>query len=208
MKSFFLFLAPLVIAVQETWFLPTDPYDFSLRNYCLYRYDEVNGIRRHGGTGLYISKDLTHTEIALNSPLQVVACTVRLNRRNIDICSVYIPPDYDTTELLRNLDALVAQFENPFVLLGDFNGHSPLWDRQRNDRDHRGRIIEDFLNSHNLVILNKGDSTHFSFSHNTQSAIDLSICSSSICTLFEWSTDSDVYDSDHFPIKIHTTFDT
>ena len=51
-KMFFLLLAPIIIALQETWFLPTDPYNFSLFNYSLYRYDETDGERRHGGTAL------------------------------------------------------------------------------------------------------------------------------------------------------------
>ena len=148
---------------------------------------------------MYISKDFPHTEITLNSRLQAVACTVRFYGRNIDICSLYIPPDFNNSELSQDLNALVSQFKNPFLLLGDFNAHSLS--------DQRGYIVEDFVNVNNLVILNKGDDTHFSFSHNTSSAIDLTICSPAISTFFEWSVDSDVHDSDHYPIKVHITSD-
>ena len=207
-KQFFLFLTPIVIAIQETWFLPTDQYNFSLSQYNLFRFDNVNGYRRHGGVALYINTDFTHSEIDINTPLQAVACTVRLNGRLIDFCSIYIPPDHDNTDLLRSLNDLVKQFNNPFILLGDFNAHNPIWNHDSCASDHRGHIMEDFINTHDLVLLNKGNNTHFSLSHNTESAIDLSLCSQSIATLFDWSIDSDIFESDHYPIKIHTTFDT
>ena len=207
-KIFFLLVAPIIIAVQETWFLPTDPYNFTLFNYTLYRYDETDGERRHGGAALYINNDYVQQQITLNTPLQAVACTIRLNGRNIDICSIYIPPNADNSTLERDLNNLISQFEHPFVLLGDFNAHSPMWGRNTRASDNRGDIIEQFLDNHQLVLLNKGDNTHFSLTHNSESAIDLSICSPQICSLFDWSVDSDIYHSDHYPIKIHTTFNS
>ena len=200
-KMFFLLLAPIVIALQETWFLPTDPYNFSLFNYSLYRYDETDGERRHGGVALYINNDFVHDQIIVNTPLQAVACTIRLNGRKIDICSIYIPPNIDNRTLERNLDQLISQFNNPFLLLGDFNAHNAMWGRNTRTSDARGDIIEHFLDIHQLVLLNKGDNTHFSLAHNSESAIDLSICSPQICSLFEWSVDSDIHHSDHYPIK-------
>ena len=207
-KMFFLLLAPIVIALQETWLLPTDPYNFSLFNYSLYRYDETDGERRHGGVALYINNDFVHDMITLNTPLQAVACTIRLNGRKIDICSIYIPPNTDNSVLERNLNQLITQFEHPFLLLGDFNAHNPMWARNITVSDQRGDIIERFLDIQQLVLLNKGDSTFFSLSYNTESAIDLSICSPQICNLFEWSVDCDIHHSDHYPIKIQTTFDS
>ena len=205
-KPFFLLLAPIVLALQETWFLPTDFSTYSLFNYSLYRYDETNGERRHGGVALYINNDFVHDQLTLNTPLQAVACTIRLNSRKIDICSIYLPPNTDNSTLERNLTQLISQFHNPFVLLGDFNAHNPMWGRNTHTSDERGDIVERILDIHQLVLLNKGDDTYFSFSHNSESAIDLSICSPEISTLFEWSIDGDVYHSDHYPIKIRTTF--
>lgn len=205
---FFLLLAPIVIALQETWFLPTDPYNFSLFNYSLYRHDETDGERRHGGVALYINNDFVHDRITLNTPLQAVACTVRLHGRMMDICSLYIPPASDNNLLERSLTQLIAQFQHPFLLLGDFNAHSPMWGRTRQVSDERGNIIERFLDTNQLVVLNKGDHTYFSLSHNSESAIDLSICSPQICNLFDWSVDCDIHHSDHYPIKLGTTFQT
>lgn len=127
MKAFFSILTPIIIALQETWFQPTDTYNFNLTNYSLYRFDDVTGARRSGGTALYVSNDFTNCQISLNTELQAVASSIRLNGRMIYICSLYIPPDFDNTNLLRNLDNLVTQFQNPYLILGDFNAHSPTW---------------------------------------------------------------------------------
>ena len=126
-RNFFSVLAPIIIALQETWFLPTDPYNFQLHNYTLYRFDQVGGERRHGGVALYLSNDFTTQQIDLETDLQAVASTIYIHGRNIDICSIYIPPDYNNNELLQDLNNLVRQFHNPYILLGDFNAHSPVW---------------------------------------------------------------------------------
>ena len=99
MKNFFSVLAPIVIALQETWFLPTDHYNFNLSNYTLYRQDDISGQRRQGGVALYVNNDYTHDEILLQTDLQVVASTLCINGRNIDVCSIYIPPSSNTDEL-------------------------------------------------------------------------------------------------------------
>ena len=205
MKNLFSVLAPVIIALQETWFLPTDQYNFNLFNYSLYRHDEVSGERRHGGVALYINNNFSHNPINLRTDLQVVACTIFLNGRNVDVCSIYIPPDSDPTQILPALNNVVTQLRNPFLLLGDLNAHSPSWWRsQRLDR--RGQKVEDFISAHNLILLNKNQPTYFSLSHNTETAIDLALCSPLLGTWFDWTIDSDIYNSDHYPILLHLTF--
>ena len=206
MKNFFSVLAPVILALQETWFLPTDPYNFNLFNYSLFRHDEIFGQRRHGGVALYINNNYTHSQIQVQTDLQAVACTVFINGRNIDICSVYIPPDNDTTDLLNELNALILQFNHPFLILGDFNAHSPNW-WQEQRLDVRGQKIEDFIATNNLVTLNQDQPTYFSMTHNTESAIDLSLCSPLLGTWFDWSVDGDIHNSDHYPIFLKTTFE-
>ena len=159
-RNFFSVLAPIIIALQETWFFPTDPYNFQLHNYTLYCFDQVGGERRHGGVALYISNDFSHSQIAINTTLQAVAWTIHINGRNIDICSIYIPPNYDNNGLLQQMNDLVRQFTHPYLLLGDFNAHSPDWWTSQL-LDGRGRQVEDFLSAHNLVTLTNNQPTHF-----------------------------------------------
>ena len=206
MKHLFSVLTPILIALQETWFLPTDPPNFGITNYSLYRQDDTTGGRRRGGVALYVCNDFVHSQINLNTEIQAVACTLRLNGRHIDFCSLYVPPDTDDALLHDGLRRLVSQLKNPYVLLGDFNAHSPAWSRDYVQTDRRGRIIENFIDNHRLVLLNTGANTHLNLGHNTQSAIDLSLCSASLGNDFDWEVDGDIYDSDHFPIKLIPTF--
>ena len=51
--------------------------------------------------------------------------------------------------------------------------------------------------------MNAEDSyTYFSKTHNTFSSVDLSLCSSLIVDLFEWTVLDDTYTSDHYPIVV------
>ena len=172
----------------------------------MYRHDELFGQRRHGGVALYIQNNFSHTQLHVDTELQAVACTVYMNGRSIDVCSLYIPPDSDNSELRRHLNHLVSQFHNPYLLLGDFNVHSPSWWNWQS-LDARRKIIDDFVDINRLVILNCNQPTHFHFSRNTESAIDLSICSPCLAPWFQWTVDGDVHDSDHYPIYLHSTFD-
>lgn len=57
------------------------------------------------------------------------------------------------------------------IICGDFNAHSSLWGSTRTDEN--GRIIEEYMDEHNLVCLNDGRGTRFDVGRGTESAIDL-----------------------------------
>lgn len=68
--------------------------------------------------------------------------------------------------------------------------------------DSRGHLIEEILNEENLFLLNTKSPTHISMSSGNQSSIDLSIASSSLFPLLQWSVIDDLHGSDHFPLLI------
>ena len=106
-----------------------------------------------------------------------------------------------------NFNNVVTQLHNPFLLLGDLNAHSSSWwRRQRLDR--RGQKAEEFISAHNLKLFNKNQTTYFSLCYNTETAIDLAICVLLYLALGLTGTyiDSDIYNSDHYPILLHLTF--
>ena len=86
--------------------------------------------------------------------------------------------------------------------MGDFNAHNPLWGG--NNLDQYGGIVENILNTNDVILYNDGSMTYHNIYTNTFSAIDLSICSSNIALEFNWSVNNDLYGSDHYPI--HLTF--
>ena len=96
---------------------------------------------------------------------------------------------------------LVDQLPEPFLLIGDFNAHNPLWGSPASCQ--RGSLVADLINHLNLVCLNTGAPTYLSDTTHTYSHLDLAICTPRLARLFEWYALSDTYSSDHFPCVIH-----
>ena len=76
----------------------------------------------------------------MNTNLQAVAVNVTLSKK-VTICSIYLPPS-DTLSK-HALVNLIDQLPHPFMLVGDFNGHSKVW--SCSDTNDRGEIIEDVI---------------------------------------------------------------
>ena len=166
-------------------------------NYDVYMKNPRDGDRAHGGAAIIVNKSVQHTTIRLNTELQAVAiraCFVK----EITICSIYIPPRSGFT--LHSIQSLVNQLPSPFLLLGDFNSHNPLWGGDM--LDSAGKIIDDIIQINDLALYNDGTMTFHNIYNNTFSAIDLSICSPSIHLDFDWSVDDYLHGSDHFPIHL------
>ena len=97
---------------------------------------------------------------------------------------MYLPPS----------ENLIAQLPTPFVICGDFNGHSLTWGCDKNNR--RGDRIDDFITDNNVCLLNDGCYTYL----HPATAIDRSLCSPDIVMEIDFMVESDLYGSDHFPI--------
>ncbi|XP_053980769.1 uncharacterized protein LOC128877466 [Hylaeus volcanicus] len=125
-----------------------------------------------------------------------MAITTSLPKR-ISICNIYLPNSQPLE--LQDLEELI-ELPPPLILTGDFNSHHYLWDSPKTDT--RGKKIAKLLENPNLILLNTSKQTHLNVSNGTFSAIDLSLCSSSLAQFMEWDVLNNLHDSDHFPIKI------
>nr|CAH7714757.1 unnamed protein product [Callosobruchus chinensis] len=187
---------PFCVALQETHFKPG--HNFSLRGFNIFRKDVIPDRRARGGVALLLKHNVIALEVNLNTCLQAVA--VRIESPIIaTLCSLYLP---DGTWHVDQLHNLITLLPPPIILMGDFNAHSPLWGSIR--RDIRGRTIEEFIVSSNLVLINTGAPTRFDVRTAGCSAIDLSMCSPQLATRITWTTLEDLNFSDHFPIVITT----
>ncbi|GFX09454.1 hypothetical protein TNCV_4698401 [Trichonephila clavipes] len=77
----------------------------------------------------------------------------------------------------HDLNNLVDQLPAPFIILGDFKGHSTLWGSAKTNP--RGRQIEQVLSDHCLCLLNHEEPTYFHEPTRSFHTIDLAICSPS-----------------------------
>ena len=156
-----------------------------------------------GDVGLLVNKGNYCSQISLNLVnLEAVAVRVsNLVNKTISVCSLYLKPDKPIP--VAELDDLVNQLPKPFLILGDFNAHSPLWGDSR--QDHRGTVIEKLISNHDLFLFNSGAQTFLHSAYGTFSAIDLSIASPSLALDFGWKVHNDLCGSDHFPIVLSST---
>ena len=191
-----------VACLQETR-MPARPLD-PPRGFSMYhkRGAEDNQID-YGGVCILIKNNIGHKTHPLNTNLQAVAVRCHLDRL-YTICSIYLPPN--TPIQINDLNDLLSQLPEPYMLLGDFNARSPLWGDVSTNQ--KGRLIENLLTYNNCSVLNEGLPTHFHMQTNSSTCIDLSIASSDAIQDYTWSVDDDLYNSDHFPVILTTNDST
>ena len=182
-----------IVAIQETRL----SNDFNLKNpnYNLISKDGHFNHGQHGGVSLYIHSDVPYREIPLSTPIQAVAAEIRL-QFNFSICNIYSSRSHPISKSL--LTNILQQLTSPCLIVGDFNAYSSVW--HCSGTDTRGRAVEGFLQDNNLVLLNDNSPTRIGY--NSETTIDLSICSPSISLALDWEVLSSPRGSDHCPIII------
>ena len=184
---------PVCFALQETYFKKNDKV--TIHGYNCFRKDFHHSERATGGVALLISNNFPHTPVPLNTNIQALAVQIHIHQL-ITVCTIYLPPNYFLQQ--HDLNNLIMQLPTPFIILGDFNAHNPLWGSP--DTNHRGQIIDDFIINNCLCILNNGDNTYFHEPSRTFHAIDLIICSPILFPYLIFSVSNDLHNSDHFPL--------
>ena len=111
----------------------------------MFNYICPDGQRASGGTSIMVKSSVPHSQFDLNTNLQAVAVNVTLSKK-VTICSIYLP----SSDILskNSLVSLIDQLPHPFMLVGDFNGHSTVWGCS--DTNDRGEIIEDVIAENDL----------------------------------------------------------
>ena len=194
-------LNPTIISLQETKLANNN---FKINNYTAYNHINKNTLIAAGGTSLFIKNHIPQKEITINSKLQCIAVKIS-TFRPITICSIYIPPTENFN--LKQLKDIEIQLPKPYIILGDFNAHSPLWE-QENKNDIKGKIIEDLITQTNTILLNDKSPTYISPATLKTSSIDLTLCSPTLAPFLTWYTQEDTSFSDHYPIIIKNNIPT
>lgn len=185
-----------IICLQETNLKVNQ--SINIKNYNCYNKIRLDCLAASGGASILVKNNIYSDEIKINTTIEAVAAKLILNNKNVTICNVYLSNKYELDA--KEVQNLISQLPQPFILLGDFNSHSTLWGSNKNDK--RGKIIEDIIMNNDLVLLNDTSATHFNVATGKSSAIDLTICSSELATSLEWHTLEYLYSSDHYPIIV------
>ncbi|GFW34518.1 RNA-directed DNA polymerase from mobile element jockey [Trichonephila clavipes] len=163
---------PVCVALQETFLKSC--HTTKIHRYGCVRKD-TEGPSVSGGVCIFTSLDVPSSALPLHTSLQAVA--VRIHSTSlITVCCLYLPPN--TVIHQHDLNNLVDQLPAPFIILGDFNGHSTLWGSAKTNP--RGRQIEQVLSDHCLCLLNHEEPTYFHEPTRSFHTIDLTICSPSL----------------------------
>ncbi|GFT35330.1 putative RNA-directed DNA polymerase from transposon X-element [Trichonephila clavipes] len=191
---------PVCVALQETFLKSC--HTTKIRRYGCVRKD-TEGPSVSGGVCIFTSLDVPSSALPLHTSLQAVA--VRIHSTSlITVCCLYLPPNAVIHQ--QDLNNLVDQLPAPFVILGDFNGHSPLLGSVKTNP--RGRQIEQVLSDHCLCLLNHEEPTYFHGSTRSFHTLDLAICSPSLFPNLKFSVEKNLYNSDHFPVILSHDSDT
>ncbi|KAF0748692.1 putative RNA-directed DNA polymerase from transposon BS [Aphis craccivora] len=150
-----------------------------------------------GGVATFIKDTIDSENVPIISDLEAIATLVKFNKP-LCICNIYIPDSKILTK--QQLKNIIKQLPKPFVLLGDFNSRNTSWGC--NYTDHRGHIVEEFLEEETLILLNNNEPTRHNVSNGNFSTIDLTISSINSTTLFDWKVLPAYSDSEHWPIEI------
>ena len=144
------------------------------------------GGRACGGVSVLVRDGIPSSECTLYTSLRPKAVAISTSE-TITVCSLYLPPSENLNIVL--LTRLIDQLTTPFVICGDFNGHSMTWGCDK--KNSRGDRIDDFITENNYCLLNDGSYTYFYSATGTFTAIDLSLCSLDIIMEIDFMVESD-----------------
>ena len=188
---------PHIIALQETHLIPSLNSPTAPKNFKMYQNNDVSLQQTaKRGVALLVSKSVQHNLVNINSDILNVALEIYAETPFV-VINVYISPNEGLNP--NSLQRLIDNINKPIVLIGDFNAWSPLWGSSKYNK--KGKVISDFIQTNNLILLNGNNPTHFS-THSSLTSVDVSICSPALFISSSWNIDSFLRGSDHFPIFI------
>jgi hypothetical protein len=194
---------PDIVCLQETWLPHNKPVKLSN-----YQSPPAHKERTEGGRGgvcVFTRVGIPCTLVPIVTELEACAVQIYLHSHSITVCSLYIPPAYDTGNLTSDLDSLVSQLPRPFLISADVKAHHFSWGSPFADR--RGRLLDTWITDTDLSLLNTGEPTYI-HGNGTLTHIDVTITTSDLAPFFAWHPSPDSHSSDHFPIIIDSNIST
>ena len=142
---------PACICLQETFHGNQIPY--APKGYKILSAPAVISyaphVRASRGVLTLIRNNIPHFQINLNTHLEAIAIRANIGI-DYTICNIYITPTESITK--NDLQNLILQLPEPYLLVGDFNARNNMWgDTQENAH---GRVIEELLLETDICLLN------------------------------------------------------
>ena len=138
----------IAISLQEPHLRASE--SSSLKGSIAFNKHAPDGDRAAGGSSILVRSDMVCMLVVLDITLQAVAVHLMLHKTNS-------PFHLHSSKLPSHVTIIGCSYEPVTIpiFMGDFNGHSPLW--EGNTGDSKGKRIEDFVDGH--AVLNNGSYT-------------------------------------------------
>ena len=143
------------------------------------------------GVSIFVNNGIPQTQIPIKTKLHAVAIRISLQNHHSLFC-IYAPNQNISSE---DIESLVSELPEPFIIMGDMNADNPLWGDSRLDR--RGKLLEELILNRDICLFNHKSPTYIHRVDGSKSTLDLSFCSPSLFLDFSWTVLDDFYGSDH-----------
>lgn len=145
---------------------------------------------------VYIRRELTYIiqPVSPHDENQYICLTVKQKTLTFTLIGVYLSPSarFDC----QRLDDILSSVPDPWIIIGDFNAHHPIWGSSKVNTT--GRRLASFVSTHELSLLNDGSPT-FLRGSTYSSCLDLTFVSRRFATSVKWFLDIETHGSDHIP---------
>ena len=210
-----------IVLIQETK-LTKKSITPEIHGYSAVRLDRPSK-KGAGGLLIYVNKHLNfkkhegeivegvETGGKIDKGVEMLSIRIKEKKGDwLDITNVYWPPAAAAKP--KDINDIIYASKN-CVIAGDFNGHHTQWDSYQNE-DQRGKKIEQFMSSNDIVCCNNKESHTRKNPSNTRctrtegkSSPDITLVSNSLEGSTKWRTHHDQLGSDHLPILFEITGD-
>lgn len=200
-KVFIYTQKPDIICLSETYIKKHEPKFIGYHTYWKHREGHK------GGLAMIVRRDIIANPEELTpypqGNLELQHMKIFIGSRSIGVINAYNP---NKTIHYEELLHYKKQITTNMIIMGDFNGHSPMWD-SRGRSNRTGKTIEEILTNSDLVLLNTPENpTYLDYKHHTSSCLDLCIASRSLAIGSTLEVAEDL-GSDHFPVICNFNLD-
>ena len=191
-----------LVCIQETWF--TENRIFNIPNYSCIPRNRKTGER--GGCAFFVHNSVYFKNITSHDTLELQSITVHLNTSCVTVVNYYNPCQRLNSDTLDSIFSENLNNNKYLLILGDFNSHSPLWGSSSTDSN--GRLIEQYIEDKNIILLNDGSGTRMDHHTGKISCLDLTLATPLLANRCSWTVRQNKLGGDHFPIEIKLCLNT
>ena len=189
-----------IMCLSETW-LKENKFKPKFINYStIYRNrDKVEG----GGVGIIIKRSIKYQEINLKpfktGKLEIQAIKIFTKTEEITLINLYNPNE-DISEL--EFQHYIQQIGNKFIIVGDFNAHTPILDSKCKRRNKTGKVLENIIEQERVCLINPINFyTYIDFRTGKLSCLDLCLTSANLISKTRIEHSKDI-GSDHRATRV------